>query len=121
MLRLELSYAGSSSMRFAPFKRLRVSFTGLTQPLNLNVVAFSGGLYGHNGCNLAAGAGPFVVELPFDHFSQPGGPIDFDSVSNLVFVFQTGNAIGGVSFGISKIEVTDTALPTAIACSFPSP
>ena len=119
-LRLEVGY-GYGAFMSAPlgaFKRIRVRFSGLTEVLNFNILAFTGNRYGQNACNVLPHAGPFVVEFPFDGFTQPGGPIDFNNLNHLDFIFQSGSAVGGVSFGVSKIEVSDTPLAGAIQCNF---
>jgi hypothetical protein len=118
--RLELSYGGGAAMaaRFGRYDRIRVNFIGLTGNLNFNILAFTGNRYGQNGCNVPARAGAFSVEFPFSGFTQPGAAIDFNDISTLDFIFQSGSAIGGVSFGVTSIEVSDTQTNGSIQCDF---
>jgi hypothetical protein len=119
-LRLELGYGGGARMsaELGAFSRIRVNFSGLTETLNFNVLAYTGTRYGQNACNIPPHAGAFSVEFPFSGFTHPGGAIDFNNIGYLDFIFQSGSAVGGVSFGVTSIEVSDTAYGNAVQCNF---
>jgi hypothetical protein len=68
-------YGGQNPMNadFSGYQKIRVSFNGLTQPLNFNIQLHTGGPYAQGGCNIPPYAGAFNVELPLSLFTQTQG------------------------------------------------
>lgn len=115
--RIDMAYGwGSTRMNvdFTPYDRIRVTFMGLSQPLNFNIQAFTGTTWAQNGCNVAELNRPFSIDFPFSGFSV-SVPASFNwaSINYMDFIFQSGSAIGSVDIGISSIVLTNsTTVPT---------
>jgi hypothetical protein len=107
--RIDMWYGGQNPMNadFSGYQKIRVSFNGLTQPLNFNIQLHTGGPYAQGGCNIPPYAGAFNVELPLSLFTQTQG-FSFADVTAMDVIFQDGSAIGGVSFGVTSIVLTNT-------------
>lgn len=107
--RIDLYYGLQTPLNadFTPYQKIRVSFTGLSQPLNFNIQPHTGGPYAQGGCNIPAYEGAFSVELPLNLFIQTQG-FSFADVTYMDVIFQDGSTIGGVSFGITSIVLTNT-------------
>jgi hypothetical protein len=107
--RIDMGYGYQTSLNadFTPYQKIRVNFTGLTEGLNFNIQPHTGGPYAQGGCNLPAYAGKFSVELPLSKFVQTQG-FSFADVTYMDVIFQSGSAIGTVSFGITSIELSNT-------------
>lgn len=107
--RIDLFYGLQTPLNanFTPYQKIRVNFSGLTQPLNFNIQPHTGGPYAQGGCNLPAYGGSFSVELPLSLFVQTPG-FSFADVTYMDVIFQSGSVLGGVSFGITSIELTNT-------------
>jgi hypothetical protein len=118
--RIDMGYGFGVHMDeyFAGYQKIRVSFQSLTEPLNFNIQLFTGTSWAQGGCNINAYSAPFVVELPLNKFVVTKG-FDFVHVNLLDFIFQSSSAIGGVSFGITKIELAnDTVAGLVIPCHY---
>ena len=104
---------------FTGYQKIRVSFSGLTQPLNFNIQPYTGRPGAQGGCNIPPYAGPFSVELPLNLFTQTQG-FSFADVTAMDVIFQDGSAIGGVkSSGITSIVLTNTtAAGVVIDCHY---
>jgi hypothetical protein len=107
--RIDMGYGGGSPMNedFSGYQKIRVNFKGLTQPLNFNIQLFTGTAYAQGGCNMSAHPGDFSAELPLDKFVQNPG-FSFADITTMNVIFQSGSAIGGVSFAITSIELSNT-------------
>jgi len=107
--RIDLYYGLQTPLNadFTPYQKIRVSFTGSSQPLNFNIQPHTGGPYAQGGCNIPPYAGAFSVELPLNLFVQTQG-FSFADVTYMDVIFQDASAIGGVSFGITSIVLTNT-------------
>jgi len=107
--RIDMGYGGGSPMNedFSGYQKIRVNFKGLTQPLNFNIQLFTGTAYAQGGCNMPAYPGDFSAELPLDKFVQNAG-FSFGDVTTMNVIFQSSSAIGGVSFAITSIELSNT-------------
>jgi hypothetical protein len=99
-----------------PDRRLRFTFAGLSQPLNFDVLLYTNGGYGEDGCNPLELNRPFVLELPLAEFTQAGTGFDPHSIDHIDVILGNSSAIGSVDFVLQKIEVSDTALPGAVHC-----
>jgi len=97
-------------------RRLRLSFNSLSQPLNFNVLMYTGAGRGQDGCNVLEINHPFVLELPFSEFTMANGGFNPAAITDITLIFQSGSAIGSVEFGLTKVEVSDTAVGGAIHC-----
>jgi hypothetical protein len=118
--RIDMWYGLQTPMNadFSGYQKIRVSFSGLTQPLNFNIQPHTGGPYAQGGCNVPPYAGAFSVELPLNLFAQTQG-FSFANVTAMDVIFQDGSAIGGVSFGITSIVLTNTtASGVVIDCHY---
>jgi hypothetical protein len=116
--RVDMTYGFGAPMHidFTPYDRIRLNFLGLTQTLNFNILLYSGGPFVISGCNVTQLNAPFSIEVPLSTFK---GHTDFDitNVTNMDFIFGDGNGvIGGVTLGVSSIELSHTAKPGAISC-----
>lgn len=134
--RLDMEYGVDTSFTFKPLNylatdcdRFRVTFNSASRTLNFNIVAFYTAL-GHNaldGINLDPSpfTSPFCVDFPFSNFTPgiPGDTPDFTQKPILLldFVFQSGSAIGGNEFAITKIETLDSATAAEHACAIVAP
>jgi hypothetical protein len=107
--RIDMYYGLQSTMHadFSGYQKIRVKFSGLTQELNFNIQPHTGGPYAQGGCNIAPYGGSFSVELPLDKFIVTDG-FSFADVTWIDVIFQDGSVLGGVSFGITSIELTNT-------------
>jgi len=109
--RIDMEYGAGvpMSIDFTPYDRIRVTFLGLTQPLNFNIQAFTGTVWAQNGCNVANLNRPFSIDFPFTgfHVSIPAS-FSWANINLMDFIFQSGSAIGGVDQGISSIVLTNT-------------
>jgi len=107
--RIDMYYGNQSPMHadFSGYQKIRVNFTGLTQTLNFNIQPHTGGPYAQGGCNIPAYGGSFSVELPLNQFIQTQG-FSFADVTNMDVIFQDGSVLGGVSFGTTSIELSNT-------------
>jgi hypothetical protein len=118
--RIDLYYGLQTPLHadFRGYQKIRVNFSGLTQPLNFNIQPHTGGPYAQGGCNVPAIPGAFSLELPLNLFVQTKG-FSFADVTYMDVIFQDGSAIGGVSFGITSIELSNTTkLGTVIDCHY---
>jgi len=114
--RIDQGY-GPMNQDLSAFDRVRVNFVGLSAPLNFNILMFTGAGRGQNGCNVGALNRPFSVEFPYAGFVPANGGFVPGDITDISLVYQSASAIGSVEFGISSIEVSDTAAPGAIVCS----
>lgn len=107
--RIDMGYGYQTPLNadFTGYQKIRVNFSGLSQPLNFNIQPHTGGPYAQGGCNIPAYAGSFAVELPLDKFIQTQG-FSFADVTYMDVIFQDGSVIGSVSFGITSIELSNT-------------
>ncbi len=120
--RIDMGYGYQNPLHadFTAYQKIRVNFSGLSQPLNFNIQPHSGsgGPYAQGGCNIQPYAGAFAVELPLDKFVQTQG-FTFTDVVNMDFIFQDGSVIGAVSFGITSIELSNmTKSGVVIDCHY---
>ena len=131
-----LEYGVDSSFLFKPLNyvatdcdRFRATFNSASRTLNFNILVFYTAL-GHNavdGLNLDASpfSSPFCVDFPFSNFTPgiPGDTPDFATKPILLvdFVFQSGSAIGGNEFAVTKIETLDAATAGAHPCALVAP
>lgn len=99
-----------------PDRRLRVTFESLSQGLNFNIELLTGIGRGLDGCNLLASNQPFVLEMPLSEFQMANGGFDASSITLADVIFQAGDVVGAVEFGLTRIEVVDQALDGAIHC-----
>jgi hypothetical protein len=107
--RIDMGYGGGSPMNedFSGYQKIRVDFKGLTQPLNFNIQLFTGTAWAQGGCNMSAYPGDFSAELPLNKFIQNPG-FSFADVTSMNVIFQSSSAIGGVSFAITSLELSNT-------------
>jgi len=118
--RIDMLYGLQSTMHenFSGYQKIRVNFSGLTQELNFNIQPHTGGPYAQGGCNIAPYGGAFSVELPLNKFVVTDG-FSFADVTWMDVIFQDGSVLGGVSFGITSIELTNTtAQGVVIDCHY---
>ena len=109
--RIDMGYGYGAHMDefFAGYQKIRLYFQSLTEPLNFNIQLFTGTAWAQGGCNINAYSAPFYVELPLNKFIVTTNFL-FEHVNSMNVIFQSSSAIGGVSFGIAKIELAnDTA------------
>ena len=119
--RVDMQYGAGTPMRedLSSYKQngfIRVNFKGLTEGLNFNIQLFTGTKWAQGGCNIGAYPAGFSVELPLSRFVDTG--IDFTDVTYMNFIFQSGSAIGAVSFAVTSIEVSNTHKGGAISCHY---
>lgn len=119
--RVEISYGyGPGGMvkdlSGGPGRRLRFSFLGLSQPLNFNVLMYTGSGRGQDGCNVLEINHPFALEIPLSEFTMANGGFSASAIDHIALIFQSGSTIGSVEFGLEKIEVSDTPQAGAIHC-----
>jgi hypothetical protein len=119
--RLEIHYGEgpggmSKDLSGGPDRRLRFTFESLSQPLNFNVLLYTGSGRGIDGCNVMEINHSFVLELPLSEFSMANGGFDPSQITFMDVIFQSSSVIGSVEFGLSKIEVVDEAMGGAIHC-----
>ena len=101
----------------SPTRRLRLSFGALSQPLNFNVLMYSGAARSQDGCNVLEINHPFVIEVPFAEFTAEfQGGFDPHAVTLIDLALGSGSAIGSIEWVLEKVEVSDTTLPGAIHC-----
>jgi hypothetical protein len=114
--RIDLEYGQGTPMNadLSTSDRIRITFLGSTGTLNFNLLIYTGGSFGQNGCNLAASTVPFTVELPFSGFAGPG--FTSSNINTLDFIFQNGSPIGGINFAIGSIQAVNGGQPGAIVC-----
>src|SRR6185369_1012753 len=106
--RIDLGYGGGSTMNEDfNYQKIRVNFEGLTEPLNFNIQLFTGTAWAQGGCNIAAYPAEFSVELPLNQFVQNPG-FTLSDVTSMNVIFQSSSAIGGVSFAITSLELSNT-------------
>jgi len=107
--RIDMGYGFQSPMDvdFSGYQKIRVNFNGLNQALNFNIQLFTGTAYAQGGCNIPAYGGVFSAELPLSLFVQNQG-FDFHHVNLMDVIFQNGSAIGGGSFGITSLQLSNT-------------
>jgi hypothetical protein len=107
--RIDMGYGYQTAFNenFGAYPKIRVNFSGLSQPLNFNILLFTGAFYAQGGCNLAPYSAPFSVELPLNLFVQTKG-FDMGHVNSMDFIFQDGSTIGDVGFGITSIELANS-------------
>lgn len=110
-------YHGYMSENFSGYQMIRLNFKGLSQPLNFNILLFTGTSYAQGGCNINAYAAPFAVELPLSKFVLTKG-FTMTNINLMDFIFQDGSAIGGVGFAITSIELSNTSKPGAVSCHY---
>jgi hypothetical protein len=118
--RIDMGYGFGDHMDeyFAGYQKIRVSFQSLTEPLNFNIQLYTGTSWAQGGCNINAYSAPFTVELPLNKFVVTKG-FDFAHVNLIDFIFQSSSAIGGVSFGITKIELAnDSVAGLVVPCHY---
>jgi hypothetical protein len=118
--RLDMGYGGGSPMQedFSSYKNgwIRLNFKGLTENLNFNIQLFTGTTWAQGGCNINTYPGDFSVEVPFAKFIDNG--INYANINYMDFIFQSGSAIGAVSFLVTSIEVSNTHKTGALTCSY---
>ena len=119
--RIEIGYGFLANsiplhLNLISYDRLRVSFDGLTQPLNFNVEVW----YGPNsnvvaslGCNLIP-SGPFTLDFPLSAFvSGSPGPVDWSNIAGFYIIFQ-----GAPSLAITRFSaIPSTDPPGSAVCS----
>jgi hypothetical protein len=110
--RIDMGYGFGSHMDepFQGYQKIRLTFQSLTEPLNFNIQLFTGTAYAQGGCNIGPYSAPFTVELPLNKFIVTKN-FDFAHVNLMNVIFQSSSAIGGVSFGITKIELANDTVP----------
>jgi hypothetical protein len=108
--RIDMGYGFQSPMdeNFGAYQKIRINFSGLSQPLNFNILLFTGTAHAQGGCNLPAYSGPFSAELPLSLFAVQSESFDFAHVTAADVIFQSGSVIGNVGFGVTSIELTNT-------------
>jgi hypothetical protein len=84
--------------------------------LQFDVVLLGGSSYGQHNCSLPYSNYPFSVELPLDNLLTGQG-FDLSHINSMAFVAEGDSNIGGVSYGISSIELSNDSLPGAIVCN----
>lgn len=107
------------------YDRLRVSFDGIDQTLNFNIIVFStgGSLHSQIGCNLVdPGNGTaFTVDFPFADFTPGGGTpgADFSNVTQMVLEFGVAEDFPfGEDFAVTSFQAIPTGAPAAdITCT----
>jgi hypothetical protein len=119
--RIDLIYGNSAplALNLTPYDRLRVTFAGLTNALNFNIVAWqSNGVAGSAGCNLSPFSGVFTVDFALSAFVlNGGGPVDWSNIETLDIVFQAASLLGSPNLaitGFSAIPASDP--PGSIPC-----
>lgn len=127
----DVNFAPKSLSYFpAGCDRFRVTFDSASQILNFNIVAWYNPDYGHHaqdGINLnpAPFITPFCVDFLFANFlpGVPGDTPDFGGkgILALDFIFQTGSAIGGNEFAITKLETVDPVTAANSPCAIVAP
>jgi hypothetical protein len=117
--RIDMAYGfhGYMSENFAAYKKIRLNFQGLSQPLNFNIQLFTGGAWAQGGCNIGAYPATFSIDVPLANFITTKG-FDLTNINYMNFIFQDGSAIGGVGFAVTSIELTNTTKPGAISCHY---
>jgi len=106
----------SANLAGGPGRLLRLTFNALSQPLNFNVLMFTGIGRGQDGCNVLEINHPFMLELPFTEFTPANGGFVAAAIDHIDLIFQNGSAIGSVEFGLTRVEVSDTPAAGAIHC-----
>jgi hypothetical protein len=98
-----------------PYDRLRVSFDGLNEVLNLNLQLYTPMGNGQIGCNLLPvppvqfGQPPYTVDFPLVDFTLVGGTtIDFSDITYMDML----SFLGG-SYAITKYEAVPASTPRA--------
>ena len=120
--RIDMGYGFHGTMHedLTQYQKIRLNFKGLSQPLNFNVLLYSGGgsYYAQGGCNIAPLNTDFAVEMTLNLF-RAGTGFTLKDVNYMDFIFQDGSAIGNVGFAITSIELANTTknVPT-IPCNF---
>jgi hypothetical protein len=125
--RLELLYGWNSSGTGSPlnldargYNRIRVSFDGLDQTENFNIVLWSadGARYYQLGINVPGLARSFCVDFPFDNFGSGGLPeTDRADIDFMAFIFQTGSAMGGTDFAIRSVSLIGPSNVGSASCT----
>jgi hypothetical protein len=108
--RIDMGYGFQAAMdeNFGAYQKIRINFSGLSQPLNFNILLFTGTAHAQGGCNMPAYPGSFSAELPLSLFIVQSQTFDFAHVTAADVIFQSGSTIGNVSFGVTSIELTNT-------------
>ena len=116
--RIDMGYGFGAPMNidFTPYDRIRVNFLGLTQPLNFNILVFTGTTWAQNGCNISELNRPFSIELPLNGFIISGPSFSWSNINFIDNIFQSGSAIGGVDLAVSSIQLSNTPMPGAQIC-----
>jgi hypothetical protein len=135
--RLDMEYGVDTNFMTKPLNyfpsgcdRFRVTFDSASQVLNFNIVVWYNPDFGHHaqdGINLdpAPYTSPFCVDFLFSNFAPgvPNDTPDFGSKGILLmdFIFQTGSAIGGNEFAITRIETMDPVTAANSPCAIVAP
>ncbi len=110
--------------------RFRVHFDSASQVLNFNILVFQQNGFQHHfqdGINLDPSpfTNPFCVDFLFANFAGglPNDTEDFagQGIAVIDFIFQTGSAIGGNEFAVTRIETLDSTTAGANPCAIVAP
>lgn len=113
--RIDLIYGETTPLvlNLTAYNRLRVTFAGLSNELNFNIVAWqSNGAGGSAGCNLLPYPAPFTVDFPLAAFVlSGGGTIDWSNIQALDIIFQGGNLTGSPNLAITHFSAVPASDP----------
>ena len=115
--RIDLIYGQTTALNLnlTAYDRLRISFSGLTTPLNFNLVAWQGnGMGATCGINLSQTLYPFTVDFPLSAYVFSGGvPLDWSNIQAFDVVFQ-----GGPNLAITEFSaVPKGTAPASFSCA----
>lgn len=135
--RLDLAYGVNTNFVSTPLNyfptgcdRFRVSFDSASQILNFNILVFYDTPFAHHaqdGINLDPSPYnlPFCVDFLFANFLPgiPNDTADFPGkgIQALDFIFQTGSAVGGNEFAITRLEILDANTAAQKPCAVVAP
>jgi len=119
--RLEVHYGAVTPLQLdlgTNYDRIRVRFDGTDGVINFNIVVFSFSGYSQAGCNLDASGNPVSIDFPIANFR---GEADFTRIDDISFVFQSGTAVGGNDWAVTRFEAVPTGAPPAdLTCPGPA-
>ncbi len=109
---------GPLNLNLLPYYALRVYFSGLNNPLNLNIAAYQGSNNEAGGCgiNLAPYPAAFTVDFPLANFVLGTTGVDFSNIESLVMIFQGSPDLAITGFYAvppGSPAATYTACPTS--------
>jgi hypothetical protein len=111
---LVYGYTTSLGLTLTAYNRFRLSFNGLSVPLNFNIVAWqSNNVASENGCDLSYVQQPFTVDIFLAGFNNTGAPVMWENIETIDIVFQGASITGSPNLAITGFSALPASAPPA--------